>query len=319
MLQILTIARPHIMAIGAMGVLTFGWIFSGQYFWFLAVIAAVDWFVVNWLNRVVDLEEDTRNHISGTAFVAQHSRAFIYTGLAALISSAIATLLIAPEILPLRICFHLLGLAYNWPLLPAKWFPRHTFPAAFAESPDFTTRKVRIKQLYFWKNTASATGFLLTVFGFPLVTMWRHDIAWANGSQPVAALWAVVYFFVFEISYEIMYDMRDVAGDAAEGIQTYPVFHGIDGAIDIVHDLLLASFVWLVVGFLFTLIPWCLAILAAAPIIQAIFFAWMRHPHSTTKDIKITAGQCIALTWLGVSLLVTYHFWYHFGLPGSDW
>ena len=34
---------------------SFGWIFTGEYPWLLAAVCAVDWFVVNLLNRVVDL------------------------------------------------------------------------------------------------------------------------------------------------------------------------------------------------------------------------------------------------------------------------
>jgi hypothetical protein len=45
----------------------------------------------------------------------------------------------------LRVAYHSLGLAYNWPLLPGGR---------------------RIKQLYFFKNSASAAGFLIKLNEF---------------------------------------------------------------------------------------------------------------------------------------------------------
>ena len=32
---------------------------------------------------------------------------------------------------------------------------------------------------------------------------------------------------LFELSYEVLYDLRDVDGDRAAGVRTYPVVHGL--------------------------------------------------------------------------------------------
>ena len=53
-----SVSRLHIVAIAALGTFTFGWLFTGRHLPQLAAITAFDWFLVNLLNRVVDLPED---------------------------------------------------------------------------------------------------------------------------------------------------------------------------------------------------------------------------------------------------------------------
>src|SRR5438067_3873915 len=127
-----SISRLHIVAIAALGMFTFGWLFTGQHLWLLSAVCALDWFLVNLLNRVVDLKEDAANGIAGTAFVARHRRAILGLGFGLLAASLVAVHLRFPTVTPLRLAYHALGFAYNWPVLPGRR---------------------RIKQLYFWKNT----------------------------------------------------------------------------------------------------------------------------------------------------------------------
>ena len=285
-----SISRLHIVAIAVMGCFTFGWIFTGRHPWLLAAVCGLDWFVVNLLNRVVDLKEDQLNAITGTDFVARHRAAVLWVGFSALGVSLVAVALWEPVITPLRIGYHLLGFAYNWALLPGGR---------------------RIKQLYFFKNSASATGFMITVFGYPLATAaWgRH----AGGLAPDITLYTVLvaglFFFLFELSYEVIYDLRDAEGDAAAGVRTYPVVHGQRGAVHIIDGLILGSLAVLLGGYAAGLVPWRLAIMGAAPVVQLVLYKRMLRR-------GITSGDCIFLTWLGVALLTTYHLWVAFGLPG---
>ena len=115
-----SVSRLHIIAIAALGTFTFGWLFTGERPWLLAAIAAVDWFVVNLLNRVVDLREDQANGIRGTGWVAERRRALTVLGFGLLAASLIVVHRVSPAITPLRLGFHLLGLSYNWPLLPGR-------------------------------------------------------------------------------------------------------------------------------------------------------------------------------------------------------
>jgi 4-hydroxybenzoate polyprenyltransferase len=292
---VLGLGRLHIVSIGAVGTLTFGWLLTGRYPWLLAGLSGLDWFLVNLLNRVVDVPEDSANRIAGTDLAQRHRRTILAAGFTLLIASVLLGHALEPRVTALRIGFHLLGLGYNWPLLPGRR---------------------RIKQLYFWKNAASATGFVLTVFAYPLASSgcWPFGPAAAGmppGISPATVTLAVAFFVPFELSYEVIYDLRDVAGDRAARLRTFPVVHGTRGALRIVVGLLLGSLAPLGVGYVLGLVPWRLAVMGAAPLIQ-LGATTLRLPRG------IDSRFCIGLTWLGVALLVTYHLWFLGHLPGSE-
>lgn len=285
--DLLSIGRVHIVAIGALGTFTFGYLFTGRHLVGLAAVSGLDWFLVNWLNRVVDLPEDTVNQIRGTELVGKSPRAFAVFGFAVLGASFLALHFVYPQITLLRAAYHTLGLLYNYPFLPGKR---------------------RIKQLYFWKNTASATGFLITVFGYPLaVSGWQLPA----GITPLTVLLAGAFFFAFELSYEVIYDLRDAPGDAVAGVRTYPVVHGQAGAVHIIDGLLALSATVLVAGYAAGAVPWRLFIMIAAPAIQLVVY-------KRALRRGITSRTCTGLTWLGAGLLFTYHLWIHFRLPGAE-
>jgi 4-hydroxybenzoate polyprenyltransferase len=183
-----------------------------------------------------------------------------------------------------------LGFFYNFPLLRGKR---------------------RLKQLYFWKNNASAVGFLITIFGYPLATAcWGNrphcfppGISWAT------VIFSAVFFFLFEISYEVIYDLRDVKGDAIAGIRTYPVRHGIPMTIHIVDGLIFTSIAVLSIGYMLSFVPWRIFVMVAAPFIQLVFYKRAMRRGINGKD-------CIRITWIGIAMLVTYHLWIVAGLPG---
>jgi 4-hydroxybenzoate polyprenyltransferase len=245
---------------------------------------------VNLLNRVVDLKEDQLNAITGVDFVARHRRAVVWVGFGTLAGSLVAVHLIHPEVTPLRVAYHLLGLAYNWRLLPGGR---------------------RIKELYFFKNTASALGFMLTVLGYPLaVAGWGQDPSRLLSDVTLATiLVGGGFFFLFELSYEVIYDLRDAPGDAAAGVKSFPVVHGEKGAIRIIDGLIATSLAILIGGYALGHVPWRLAIMFAAPLIQLVLYKRMVRR-------GITTGDCIGLTWLGAGLLTVYHLWVAAELPG---
>ncbi|MDX9999719.1 MAG: UbiA family prenyltransferase [Polyangia bacterium] len=287
-----SIGRLHIVAIAAMGCLTFGWIFTGRYYFGIAAICGLDWFIVNLLNRAVDLPEDRANAIRGTNFVARHRQAVLWVGFGALGLSLALVALWEPALTPFRIGGHLLGLSYNWPIFPGGR---------------------RLKELYFFKNTASATGFMITVFGYPLsvAALGKSSPGLAPDITLATVLISGLFFFLFELSYEVIYDLRDAPGDAAAGVRSYPVAHGERGAVRIIDALLASSVLVLLGGYLASLVPWRLAILFAAPVIQLFLYKRLLRK-------GITSAHCIGITWLGVALLATYHLWELLGLPGSQ-
>ncbi|PIE21065.1 MAG: hypothetical protein CSA66_00130 [Proteobacteria bacterium] len=287
-----SVGRLHIVAIATLGTFTFGWLFTGTYPWALAAICAIDWFVVNLLNRVVDLDEDRVNRVSGVGFVDRHRAAITAGGFALLIGSFAAGALAYPEITWLRASYHALGLAYNWPLLPGGR---------------------RIKTLYFFKNTASAAGFIITAFLYPLAVVgWGADPAQLAPGITPGTLWLSAAFFVlFELSYEVIYDLRDEPGDRAAGVRTYPVVHGVDGATRIIDSLIIASALTLVVGFVSGVVPWRIFVMILAPGLNLWFY-------KRALRRGLTSADCINLTWMGGALLTAYHLWVVAGLPGVE-
>lgn len=287
----LSISRFHIVVIAAMGTFTFGWLFTGTYPWALTALCALDWFIVNLLNRVVDLDEDRHNRITGVAFVDKNRRAIMVAGFGLLFGSLVAVAPFFPIGLTLlRVGYHTLGLTYNWPLLPGKR---------------------RIKALYFWKNTASAIGFMLTVFLYPLsVAGWGlNESLLAPGVTLATIVATAVFFFLFELSYEVIYDLRDEPGDRIAHVMTYPVVHGLPGAMRIIDTLILMSGMTLIIGFAAGFVPWRIFVMILAPILNLVAYKrFMRR--------GITSRDCIQLTWLGAGLLIAYHLWVVVGLPG---
>ncbi|MEW6670431.1 MAG: UbiA family prenyltransferase [Thermodesulfobacteriota bacterium] len=286
------IVRLHITAIAAMGVFTFGWLFTGRYPWFLTAVCALDWFIVNLMNRVVDLQEDRLNNIRHTVSVYRHRKALLILSITLLVASLAAVHLVNPAITPLRIAGHLLGIFYNWPLLPGKR---------------------RLKETYFWKNTASGAGFLITVFGYPLAsTFWNHEHhLFPPGITWTTVLLTALFFFLFIQSYEILYDLRDIKGDVAGGVRTYPAVHGKQMAVHMIDGLIVASALVLASGYVLKVVPWRIFIMVAAPVLQIAVYKYALHRQ------ELTAG-CIRLTWMGAALFCIYHLWVLADLPGTE-
>lgn len=287
----IAVGRPHITVIAALGVFTFGWLFMGRYPWFLTAVCALDWYIVNLTNRIADLREDQANRISGTHFAWRHRRVLLGVIFLALITSIVVVHLVNPAITPLRIAGHLLGIVYNWRLLP---------------------RGRRLKELYFFKNTASAMGFMITVFGYPLSTLlWgKEPHSFPPGISWATVAFSAVFFFLFEISYEVIYDLRDVPGDRWAGVRTYAVVHGEHVAGRLVDALIIGSMAVLATGYALGMVPWRIFIMIAVPPIQMVIFKRaMARGGVTPKD-------CVQITWMGVILILIYHLWVMADLPG---
>jgi 4-hydroxybenzoate polyprenyltransferase len=282
-----SIARLHIVAIGALGTLTWGFALTGRLLPLLAVLSACDWFVVNLLNRVVDLDEDLHNGITGANVVARNRWRTVAVGVTVLVFSLLASAAWAPQTLWPRLAFHVLGVLYNWRLLPLPGGRR------------------RIKELAFWKNLASATGFLLTCFAGPLLTA-----PLAPDVDATAVIVAGAFFLFFELSYEVLYDLRDVEGDRLVGVKTWPVLLGPRGGAAIAVAQMLAATGIAVIGFVAGALPWHITIMGAAPLVQ-LAVVGPRLPD------RVNSSLCIGVTWLGAGLLVAYLVWEALGLPGS--
>ena len=73
----LSVARPHILAIVFMSTVTYGWIMGGAHtptLLLVALVAVWDWFIVNFMNKATDVDEDLANGIAGADLVQRHRR-----------------------------------------------------------------------------------------------------------------------------------------------------------------------------------------------------------------------------------------------------
>ena len=107
----INVSRIHIVALAAMGTFTFGWLFTGDYPWLLSGVCALDWYIVNILNKAVDLKEDRANQIDGTEFIGRYRKGLIGAIVTILVMSiVIIHWLNRPFITVLRIICHGLGI-----------------------------------------------------------------------------------------------------------------------------------------------------------------------------------------------------------------
>ena len=274
-----------------MGVFTFGWLFTGTYPWLLTIVCALDWYIVNLANRIADVKEDQANFISGTSFVTCYRRRLLYGTGSALVISIVIVHLLNPAITGLRIFGHLLGILYSWPLLPGK---------------------KRLKELYFWKNTSSTFGFLITVFGYPLATAFYHNpsFQFPAGISWMTIISSLVFFSLFEVSYEVIYDLRDINGDRLARLKTYPIVHGEFVSVRIIDSLMLFSILTLCVAYALNVVPWRIFIMTGAPVLQFIVYK-----KALTRGIS--KADCVMITWLGVLMFTIFHLWVLVGLPGA--
>ena len=285
----LAVARYHIVLVAMTAAIVFGWLMTGRYLWAIVPLVGLDWFLINLMNRVTDVDEDTKNQIRGTARVARHARALTIASFAVMIGSTIAVHLVQPALTPYRIAVHVIGLGYNYDIVPT--------PRGLS----------RFKEIYFFKNFGSSVIFVLTCFAYPLAAA-PGDRVMSWGAIALLAL----FFVPFELTYEILYDMRDLEGDRAEGIPTYPVVHGVETSRRIIDGLLIASAIAIVAGVLGRALGAREALMLAAPAAQLAFYRPRYRRGLVPRD-------CIVLTHLGTAELVLFligtALWRRAGLP----
>ncbi|MBI5496875.1 MAG: UbiA family prenyltransferase [Deltaproteobacteria bacterium] len=283
------VTRPHILAIAGFASLVFGWLFDGAFHPLFPALVAADWFVVNLLNRVVDLPEDARNGVPGTAFLARHGTAVTVATCAFFAAVLAVGHLLLPAATPLRVAFHVIGFAYNYRVIP--------WPGG----------RTRFKQMYALKNTSSALLFVLSVILLPLYGSGHAEdaLAWERAG------WLIAFFFPLELTYEVLYDLRDVDGDRAERIPTFPVVHGERWAYAVCFLAVTWSMLVPVVGHLAGPLRLREAVLAAGALQQFMVFLWIRR-------VGPTGPRVVNVTYLGASQLASYCAWVAVGLPVFD-
>jgi len=296
--DVASILRLHIIAIAIMAALTFGLILTDALLVTVALLGGLDWLLINLLNRVTDVEEDIANKIRGTERLVGKHHLVLGAWVTIELGSLILGHVLYPELTPFRLVVQLIGVGYSYRIVP-------TYPLGRGLK--------RLKDLYFFKNFMSAVLFVLTCLVYPLVAM---DFAFAPGFGWSSALVLVLFFVPFEITYEILYDMRDLEGDRLARVPTYPVVHGLETSARIIDALLVLATTALVVGLLTDSIGLRESLMLLAPALQLGFY----KPRFRRG---LTSAECIGLTWLGAGLLAFWlvgtHLWSQAGLPSNVW
>ena len=292
--DIASILRLHIIAIAVCAALVFGKVLTGELHVAIALLGGLDWLLINLLNRVSDVAEDSANKIRGTERLVGRHRLVLAIWIGLLAGSTVLGHLLAPELTLWRAGVQLVGVGYSYRIVPTP--------------PGWK----RFKDLYFFKNFMSALLFVATCLVYPVLTAggFAPGYGWAG----FAAL--ALFFVPFEITYEILYDLRDLEGDRLARVPTYPVVHGEAISARIIDALLAASLVALVASVITGLLGVRELLMALAPIIQYAFYKPRMRRGLTTRD-------CIRLTWLGAALLALWlvgtWLWELGGLPANVW
>lgn len=292
--DIASILRLHIIAIAVCAALVFGKVLTGELWVAVALLGGLDWLLINLLNRVSDVAEDSANKIRGTERLVGRHRLVLAIWMGLIAGSMVLGHLLAPQLTLWRAGVQLVGVGYSYRIVPT--------PAGWR----------RFKDLYFFKNFMSALLFVATCLIYPVLT--AGGFAPGYGWVSLAAL--ALFFVPFEITYEILYDLRDLEGDRLAQVPTYPVVHGEAISAHIIDALLALSLAVLVASVLAGLLGLRELLMALAPVIQYAFYKPRMRRGLTTRD-------CIRLTWLGAGLLALWLFgtwlWELGGLPVNVW
>jgi 4-hydroxybenzoate polyprenyltransferase len=290
--DIASILRLHIVLVAMCAATVFSWLLTGRFQVEIALLGGVDWLLINLLNRITDLKEDLANAIRGTERVAAHTRAFVVTWTLLFFGSFAMSAWLFPQLTPWRVLVQLIGLGYSIRMVPTL------------------AGLKRFKDLYFLKNFMSSVLFVLTCFVYPILTAG----AITHPSGLAAAVLLALFFVPFELTYEILYDLRDLEGDRLANVPTYPVVHGEAVSLRIINGLLVGSALVVVVGLGTGIIGVLEGLMLAAPGIQ-----WVLYRPRVARGL--TSRDCIRLTHIGSGLLLFYvvgtQVWLAAGLPAN--
>jgi 4-hydroxybenzoate polyprenyltransferase len=291
--QLAAASRLHIVLIAGLATMTFGWLFGGRFAPLIALWVALDWWVLDVGNKLSDLAEDLRNAPTEARWVQHNRNALGLAAVAVFAGSLVATLLHDDWILAaLRVGFQLVGVGYNFRVIPLEVRGR---------------AGTRFKDLYAAKNGVAGALFVLSVILYPVVGRRGALLV-----PPVYILLMVGFFFFFEMSFEVIYDLKDIAGDQAEGIPTFPAVHGAKAGVAVAAGFALAGAGFISGGYLAGVFGFREIIILLAPGLQLLVLPIYRRRGFRARDT-------VWITHLGSLQLAVYNLYVWLGLPIPPW
>lgn len=172
-------------------------------------------FTVYNANDLSDRDEDAINRPAMADFADRHAGAIaVVAGVAGLAAIVLATASAGPVGGALVLVPVVAGAIYSLPLVPVGGHDR-------------------IKEVYVLNSAVVAAAWAITVAGLPAVV--------SGDVSPAAALVVCVYFFLRTFVSVEVFNVRDVAGDRASGVETLPVRLGLAETRTVLFGLDLVS------------------------------------------------------------------------------
>ena len=165
------------------------------------ILALVVAFICQW-NRLTDQQEDRINCPDDLAIaVRERKKIRIFCFAAAALAMTLMILTTTRWLISAALLLAAaLGFFYSTPLMPWK-------------------SSKRIKDLFIFKNLSSAIGWSIGTVLYP--AMQSDYVA------DVKFYAALTYMAISTMTYEMIWDMRDIRGDRIAGVQTLPVAMGL--------------------------------------------------------------------------------------------
>lgn len=153
------------------------------------------------LNRKTDEQEDIINHATRYAFTKKYEHSLFLLSVAGYAGALALAAWFGWGALLVTAFPLLCGIAYSMPFLPAGF------------------RYRRLKEIPLGKNLTVTCAWVFTHALLPVVLVGSmiSPMTWATG----------LFFFALVFVNTVLFDMRDVEGDAEAGVKTVPVLLGI--------------------------------------------------------------------------------------------
>lgn len=283
-------SRFHIVLIAFLATMTFCWLFSGLFGPLVALLVAIDWWILDVGNKISDLAEDLQNNPDEARWVQANQRGLALSSIVLFAVTLALTPLYGWTLVGLRLLFQLLGVFYN-----------------FRSIPWFGGRRTRFKELYAVKNPAAGVLFVLSVIGYPVAVLGAQlQVGW--GYVGLMAL----FFILFENSFEVIYDLKDIPGDRAEGIPTFPAVHGDRVGVIVVAALATSAALVILAGYALGPFGFRELLIMLAPLVQLALLPLFRRRGYRALDT-------VWITHVGSAQLAVYLAYAWLELPIPPW
>lgn len=245
-----------------------------------AVIGFLSAFSVYTINKVTDIAEDAVSYPSRVSFVQRHKTLLL---VAAVASYAVA-----------------IGISFQYGLMAVGLT---VFPAVLGALYSIEWIPVspvsRLKDVFLANTATVALTWAVPVAYLPVVIV--------GGNIGVTAHVVAVFFFIRVFITTEAFNIRDIEGDAAEGIRTLPVVLGVNGTQAVLHALNVLSFLILLIAVQAGILPLAMWI-AVSPVV--LYAAGYIFALSRTEKLDVLTTVVDAEYILMALLLASAVIWF---------